>query len=421
MAFYRHPYCETDSQSELPLAASLSYNHRPTASIPCFNLKNGDRFNSDALKSSSAKTEPFSRPTSTHDTFWYLSGRSDNTVDTSTIADGYGNIATPSITDSGVLPPNTTTDTNTLSLGDEHAADTGPPVWVASNVILHHSVGIPLSPEPTVLLTELQKAAEDVSQIVGRFGFKMASQLQQPRCKEALFANRKRLQLPSLRYADSFTCRLTKIFQKPISLRGEAPLLWWLWDALLKWSTPSVSSTGCRLDFTPTRQTDIILPCSISIQLCTGDGVDKIKLTAVYGGDFMERRIFNAPVARFHFPEPGFDRSTVALAIDQPPYSGDGGFKDALDYLMPRPASIWRSAMNIVPAEEKRLAYALAKTCKAKDDYMYNMSEENDSQCKRLIRRLPPVARKFIEDEGLVGKERGPYSKSANGPPGPKD
>ncbi|KAJ5523002.1 hypothetical protein N7494_013188 [Penicillium frequentans] len=412
MTSYRHPYCETDSGSASAAAARLPYND----SIPGFDLKAGNRFNFGALEPFSAKTEPFSIPISTHDTFWYLSGRSDNTLDEYDAdgSTGYGN-------DSGVLTPSTTTDTNTLPLDDEHAADMGPPGWAASNVTLHHSVGTPLSPEPTVLLTELQKAAEDVSQIVGRFGFKMASQLQQFRCKEALFANRKHLQLPSLRYADSFTCRLTKIFQKPVSLRGEAPLLWWLWDALLECSTPSVSSTGCTLDFTPTRRTDIILPCSISIQLCTRDGVDKIGLTAVYGGDFMERRIFDAPVARFHFPDPGFDKSTVALAIDQPPYSGDGSFKDALDYLMPRPASIWRSAMSIVPAEEKRLAHALAKTCKAKDDYMYNLSEENDSQCKRLIRRLPPVARQFIEDEGLVGKERGPYSKSANGPPGPKD
>ncbi|KAJ6125943.1 hypothetical protein N7471_010436 [Penicillium samsonianum] len=259
---------------------------------------------------------------------------------------------------------------------------------------------MPFSPELTVLLGEMQKAAEDVSQLVGRFGFKMAGTLRRPHIKTALFADRNRLRLPSLRYADSFTCLLTKPFEKPISLRGKALLLWWLWDALLEWSTPSISSRGCTLDFMPAHRTDI--------------------LTAAYGGDFMERRIFDAPIARFRFPETAFDRTTAALAIDQPPYNGYGCIKDTFDYLMPRSGNIWRSAMNIFPAEEKRLVQALAETCKANDDYMY-MSEDNDSQCKKLIQRFPPLARKFVEDGGLVGKERGSYCRSTNIPPGPKD
>ena len=94
----------------------------------------------------------------------------------------------------------------------------------------------------------------------------------------------------------------------------------------------------------------------------------------------MERRIFDAPIAKFRFPETGFDRFTVALAIDQPSYNGIGCFKDTLDYLMPRSASIWRSAMNIIAAEEKCIVHALAETCKANDDKP-DMLEDNDSQC----------------------------------------
>ncbi|KAJ5751531.1 uncharacterized protein N7511_008496 [Penicillium nucicola] len=309
------------------------------------------------------------------DPFGYFSGRSDhlvdtidNTVDSSTIADGstgYGNIATPS----------TTTDTHDLPLDCGHAANASLQNRPVSSVALHHPTGMPLSSEPTVLLAEMQNAAED----------------------------------------------LIKRFEKPISFNDEAPLLWWLWDALLEWYTPSFGSRGSTLDFTPARRTDIFLPYTISIKLwSTGDGVDCMELTAAYGGDFMERRMFDAPIARFHFPETGFDRTTAVLSIDQPPYNKDGCFKDAFDYLMPRSGNIWRSAMNIFPAEEKRLVQAVAKTCKANDDYMY-MSEDNNSQCEKLIQRFPPVARKFIEDGGLVGKKHGPYSRSANGPPGPKD
>lgn len=172
MTSYRHPYCETDSGSASAAAARLPYSH----SIPGFDLKAVNRFNFGALEPFSAKTEPFSIPIST---FWYLSGRLDNTLDEYDAegSAGYGNLATPSTTNSGVLTPSTTTDMNTLPLDDEHAANTGPPDWAASNITQHHSVGMPLSPEPKVLLAELQKAAEDVSQIVGRFGFKMASQL----------------------------------------------------------------------------------------------------------------------------------------------------------------------------------------------------------------------------------------------------
>lgn len=186
-------------------------------------------FSSNFLNSFPAEAEPFPRTTSMKDDpFWYLSGWSD-TVDTSTTAGGstgYGDIATTSTTDSGVPTTSTTTDTDTLQLDDGHVADTGPQSWPASNVALHHPVGISFSPEPTVLLAEIQKAAEDVSQLVGRFGFKMARNFQQSHIKKALFADRNQLRLLSLGYAASFTCWLIEICEKPISLEGKAPLLW---------------------------------------------------------------------------------------------------------------------------------------------------------------------------------------------------
>lgn len=337
----------------------------------------------------------------------------DNAGESRTDSDGstgYGSIATPS----------TTAGASTLPVDDGHAGEYVSQSPLQTSVAFLQPPRVPLSPEPTVLLAEIQKAAEDVSQLVGRFGFKMAGTLQLPHVKAALFPDRSRLRLQSLRYADSFSCRLTKEYKKPVSLDGEAPLLWWLWDALLQWSTPSYTSNGCTLEFMPTYKTDIVLPCKIIIRLWSGNGVDYIELTAAYGGNFRERRIFDAPVARFRFPESGLDGVTATLAIDQIPYKDDGSFKDTFHYLLPRSGGIWHSAMNILPAKEKQLVQALGSTCKAKDDYLY-MSEDNDSQCRNMILRLPPLARKFIEDRGLVGKERGEYSRSANGPPGPKD
>ncbi|KAI4599654.1 hypothetical protein KJ359_001751 [Pestalotiopsis sp. 9143b] len=84
------------------------------------------------------------------------------------------------------------------------------------------------SVEPTVVLVEMRKAADDIAQVVGRFGPKMAGTLRFPRNKSALFEDRDLLRLPCLKYADSFICWLTKLFGRTISFDEEAPLLWWL-------------------------------------------------------------------------------------------------------------------------------------------------------------------------------------------------
>ncbi|KAL6800425.1 hypothetical protein J3E68DRAFT_398263 [Trichoderma sp. SZMC 28012] len=317
-------------------------------------------------------------------------------VDGSSSTD-YGNIAAPSTTasDEGIPTPSTTS-THTLAwLDDDSLAGIQSPARTLAV----------LPPEPTVLLTEICKAAEDVAQLVGRFGPKMAKTLTIPAIKAMLFPDGTQLRLPSLSYADSFTCQLTELWKKPVSLGGEAPLLWWLWDALLKFLDHSGRSTDFTLEFapTPTRNTDRA------------------------GGSFSERRIFSAAIEAFRFPVTGFDETPVALAVDQTPYTVDGCYGDALDYLMPRPGSIWRSAMKITKKiintkEEKRLVTALAGTCKAKDEWSFFVVMENqDSQCKNLLRRLPPTARDFIAKEHLVGKEGGSFSEMQNRPPGPKD
>jgi hypothetical protein len=97
------------------------------------------------------------------------------------------------------------------------------------------------SPEPTVLLSEIQKAVDDVAQAVGRFGPKMAAKLSYPDIMAALFENHKQLQSSSLKYSDSFTCQYTKVFSKLVSLKDEAPLLWWLWKPLLEFFRSSQS------------------------------------------------------------------------------------------------------------------------------------------------------------------------------------
>lgn len=280
-----------------------------------------------------------------------------------------------------------------------------------------------LPPEPTVLLTEIRKAAEDVAQLVERFGPKMAATLTSNPIKVALFPDRNQLQLPCLRYfGDSFTCRLTELYQKPVSLGGEAPLLWWLWDALLKFSQSRHSgrSTGFTLEFAPARNTDKALPYTISITL---GGLREIEMTAAYGDSFGQRLTLRAAIADFRPPETwGFDETPAVPAVDQTPYKGDGCYEDALDYLMPRTGSVWRSAMEITAKEERSLVTALAGTCKANDDWACIIVTKNqDSQCKNLLQRLPLTARDFIENRHLVGKEGGRFSTMQNLPPGPKD
>lgn len=263
---------------------------------------------------------------------------------------------------------------------------------------------VPTTVEPKALLSDIQKAAEDISQLVERFGYKMINTLQQPSVKKRLLAhsNFKQLRLSSLSYSDSFTCQYTKTYENPIQLEGEAPLLWWLWDALLEFLKPSFGKS-CKLDFTPAYNADIALPYKISIRLwTTGHGVDNIELTAIYGGQFSERHILDAPISTFTFPERGFTNTTTPLlTVDQIPYKGNGCYNDMLDYLMPRRNNPWRSAMNISNTKERALIEALAGTCKAKDD-RFPMSENQSSQCQNLVKRFPPLARKHCESKGLI-------------------
>jgi hypothetical protein len=326
-------------------------------------------------------------------------------------SNGYGcNSVTSS--DEGVPTP-TMTSTATF-----YADNTNQP---ASSVASQYCSGPIPSPEPTVLLVEIQKAAEDVAQVVGRFGPKMAAKLCYPHIMAELFNDPKQLRLSSLQYNDSFTCRSTKAFAKPVYLKGEAPLLRWLWEPLFELFARN--SHGSTHEFTSAHNTDVTLPYTISIKLGhnkNGNGEKEIEMTAAYGGDFQERHIFTAPIKYFRFQKRDFGRTTVPLAIDKLPYKGDGNYNDMLDYLMPRPGSNWRSAMKVPEEAEELVVRAFADTCKASDDFLC-VTDDQDSQCKNLLRRLPPVARTFIEKEGLVGKEGNSLSIRANGPPGPKD
>ncbi|KXH68192.1 hypothetical protein CSAL01_11476 [Colletotrichum salicis] len=128
-------------------------------------------------------------------------------------------------------------------------------------------VGTPSAPEPTVLLREIQQAADDISQLVGRFGYKMAETLTIHSTKEALFTDQKSLRLPCLKYADNFSCVATRLYAKPINYTTSAPLLWWLWDELLEYLLPTGVTRGCRLDFKPAFRTDIALPYAITIDI----------------------------------------------------------------------------------------------------------------------------------------------------------
>ncbi|OBS16167.1 hypothetical protein FPOA_13136 [Fusarium poae] len=346
-------------------------------------------------------------------------GHSRQTSHTSK-ADVNGNTLTDSSIDCGsIATPSSITATCTLPQGDERSVDTTSQQISA----LEHPIRPPPSPEPTVILAEIQNAAQNVSQLAGRFGFKMIATLQRPRIKTALFKDQKKLQLSSLRYADNFNCRVTKRFGKPGSFSTvSAPALWWLWDPLLEWLGPSYRSTDYTLEFTPiSKRADIDLSYGIKIRLCVEENEYLIELTATFGGIFREQRIFKAPVTIFQFPKlTCFGVSKPALDVDERPYKGEGSFKDTFDYLMPAYGNLWRSAMGDSPAEEILLVEALSNTCKAEDDYMY-MSKDQDCQCQNLVLRFSPAAREFVTERGLVGRKGGAYSKAANGPPGPKD
>jgi hypothetical protein len=323
-------------------------------------------------------------------------------------------------------------DTNTKlgSSSNEDAFTPSTATWypvnanqpLSSVALQHRSEPIP-SPEPAVLLFGILEAVKDVAEAAGRFGPKMAAKLCYPGIKKALFEDRNLLRLSSLAYIDSFTCRLTELHKPLKSLEGEAPLLWWLWEPLLKFLNPSGFSVGgFTLDFASVHNSSATLSYTISIKLgsnSNGYGEKQIEMTAAYGGVFKERRIFIAPITTFRFQKQGFSKTTVPLAIDKSPYTGKGDYGDMLDYLMPRPG-IWRSAMKVPKEEEQRIVTAFADTCKAKDDIVC-VTIDQEEQCKNLMKRFPRVAKEFIQREGLVGKEGGSFSTRANGPPGPKD
>ncbi|KAI3530209.1 hypothetical protein CABS02_14591 [Colletotrichum abscissum] len=283
----------------------------------------------------------------------------------------------------------------------------------------------PSAPEPTILLHQIQEAVEDVSQLVGRFGHKMAQNLTTLPIKEALFAEPRSLRLPCLQDADNLPCQVTKLHHKTVGNATSAPLLWWLWDELLNHYSPTSHARGCKFEFTPACacKTGMVLPYTIAINLLSVNNHDGLELTASYGGLYRERRIFHARITSFCFPETKrYGKSTaIALDVDRNTYQKEGCLADTLDYLMPRSGSIWRHAMEAFPSdEEENLFVALAGTCKAQDDRC-RMSGNQDRQCQNLLQRFPVEAREYVTNAGLVGKKGGSHSRMANQPPGPKD
>ncbi|KAL0930279.1 uncharacterized protein CTRU02_214354 [Colletotrichum truncatum] len=325
---------------------------------------------------------------------------SENQVDTTSAPDftpattatimcgdnSYNGIGTPS-------PTSHYTGISTIS----NPADNGFQDTTASSLAL---------PDPTIILYQIQKAAEDVSQLVGRFGDKMAKVVQRSSIKMALFTNRKSLRLPCLQYADYLTCRVTKLNSKqPIDHTDAAPLLWWLWDDLLDYIGTSVTSKDCHLKFTPARETNIDTSYTISINLSSKNGNKIIELTASYGGPFHERRIFDATTACFRFPpkERYGKPLSATLDVDKHPYTEKGCCAHTFDYLMPRPESMWRHAMENFPLDgEEALVVALIGTFKANSNYY--MSNNEVKKWLNLFQRFPAEARAYVDDQKLVGK-----------------
>ncbi|KAI1122275.1 hypothetical protein F5Y10DRAFT_271239 [Nemania abortiva] len=318
---------------------------------------------------------------------------------TATLTDGgstHDGIDTPGTTDDGI-------DTPTAS----GPADNGFRGTPASSVALPEPAGTWSAPEPTVLLSQIQQAAEDVSQLVERFGSKMAKTVQRPAIKKALFADLRLLRLPCLQWADNFTCHVTRFSGKPFDYNNSAPLLWWLWDELLEYLQPSAGTRNCKLEFTPVGETSTLLPYTISIYLDSKNCNDSIWLTASYDGSlFHERRTFDVPIAKFCFPEAKrYGKPTMAtLSIDRYVHEDEEGHLDhTLDYLMPRPGSIWRQAMKAFPIkeEEANLVIALAGTCKVEDG-RFSLSEDQVQQYLNLLQRFPPKGREYVINIGLV-------------------
>ncbi|EOA85907.1 uncharacterized protein SETTUDRAFT_184884 [Exserohilum turcica Et28A] len=196
--------------------------------------------------------------------------------------------------------------------------------------------------------------------------------------------------------------------------------LWWLWDPLLEFLKPS-RSKDCKLNFTPTRKNNDALSYNITIRLWTNTKGPNIELTATYGGQFNERRIFNAPISTFSFPKKGF-RSiiTPVLAVDRTQYEDEGCYEDMWEYLMPRRDSVWCRAMRIHQDDEEKVIRAFAGSCRASDD-RFSILDAQELQCQNLVRRFPSGARGFCAQNGLVGKTGGPYSKRLYFAPDIKD
>jgi hypothetical protein len=277
------------------------------------------------------------------------------------------------------------------------------------------------APKPSDVLRELQEAANDIAQLAGRFGPKMLSILRRSDVKKLLFMDRYYLRLPSLLCADEFSCSQTDAHAKQAQRQFDvAPLLWWLYDALLILLAPPLIRKESLLTFTSNRATDIDLPYTFEIDLKHRQGGPGIALTAHYRHRRFEgKHMFWADITEFWFPVTkryGKLIPSIPLAVDAQPYGGSGSVADIFDYLLPRPESIWRLAMESFPSnEDEKLTIALVQACKAPDDRWY-MSEDQDRQCHNLLQRFPKDARRYIAEEGLVGKERQCYSKAAFNP-----
>ncbi|PCD21284.1 hypothetical protein AU210_016250 [Fusarium oxysporum f. sp. radicis-cucumerinum] len=295
--------------------------------------------------------------------------------------------------------PSTITGVGTVSLDDRHAAD--PDIW--SRPAIQSPDVTPSLPDPTVLLSEIQVAADDVEELVGRFGPKMANKLISPTMKVALFPDRNKLKLSSLGYADNFTCRRTSSVGQKCCFSEDGcfskngfPLLWWLWDPLIELF---INTKGCTLDFASARRTDVDMPYTIKLRLWSDQGTKKIELTAAYGDSYNKRTILDAPIATFKFPRKSFQKATLPLSVDQVPYNA--GYEAMFKYLMPRERSIWYSAMSVSQEHEETLVKGLAESRKSNSD-RFVISEGQGLQWKNLMDRLPKEAREFVENGMLV-------------------
>lgn len=289
--------------------------------------------------------------------------------------------------------PSTITGVGTVPFDDRHAAD--PDIW--NRPAIQSPDVTPSLPDPTVLLSEIQVAADDVEELIGRFGRKMANTLTRSAMKAALFPDRNKLKLLSLGYADNFICwRTSSVGQRYCSSehgcfrKDGSPLLWWLWEPLIELSR---DANGCTLNFASAGRTDIDMTYTIALRLWSDKGTKKIELTAAYGDTYNKRIILDAPIATFKFPRKSFQKAILPLPIDQVPYNA--GYEAMFKYLMPREGSIWYKAMSISEEHEETLVEGLAESRKSNGDHPV-MLEAQDLQCKSLVERFPEEARNFV-------------------------